>query len=1054
MCFDVVCWWYAPSDRSISLCVVVFCCFFCPHHNSAKVPLSSVQSYTAAAAEKYRTQTNMPAFVEAMRAAAVLIAAGNNNTNTNTNTTAAVAATSVQPTPAPTTSLPIAGTSTSSAVYYAAPQPQAHSQFQAVHNVPSNPQLQQSTAAASATVPAPAPTTSLSAPAGGAQTSPAKPVQQQQQQPAGTAGTAGPKFTPNPNHNILSSPIKQNETLPTPGELSPLLMPARPSGAVSVRASPSSVGMNFSRASLNPLLSPSMSGVTTGTRIQLRSPDTIHHKLRDYAYTAATVIEIPMHPNTWFGVRLHDGTTVKIRKSAFDVVNPNAINHESSIPALSLAAAAAGGSRTVSGAGNASTIRIQNTPSAAASAAPRMAQTSAPVTPALPPLPVVFPIPTANAGGAGAGAAPSNILQMLNPQQQQPQPQQTAFFGVPMPLPVPLLFPPVPVTVNQPSTATAGGHNQQQQQQQQQQFDQYRLQQQIAYNAAAAAHHAGLAAVHSQSANSLSRSSTPNTVRDDASDAGDAFLPELDDEQRPASPNTEVVFKAPTSLTPQPHLQQSSQPQQQRPKSVNTNQSSGASTVSKPKRPSSTNPSSKGSGTGQAKTANSKNLVGRYVMVESGRYKGEVGFVTRGGNGYFNVQFIGDVPGVSAPINRFDRARSGNFVMKRLSDLRIVHNLKNVPAVQFAPEVESDSERPIKRIKSQPSPSPFGGDVQVPSAAAIGAEYYTAPPVAAIMQQTGTTPSGGASMLMAPPAPVVVVKTQQQQTGHAYPAPANQAPKKRRPTPSPAGAVHLSSMSLTKQSAESWIDRRVLIKMGKYANQIGTILRSGHGFYCVAIPGRGEVQKRANELALVDESAAAAGGSNAHVSHVSHVSSHHNSSAAYDDADSSSDADIGSIDAIRASSAAPADLSDAASILLHLMKDKSPSKKRRHSSIGSAGSAGPVAPSDRTISVAGTVYQATTHTKYKSHAAADDAESSDDEHTPTHDHHHHSQYHSAGYGDVYDPSNSAAAAALSAAAGGASSNSTVLTIDRDRHRRDSQPFFFPSGTGESRFFVM
>mmetsp|Transcript_3102 Transcript_3102/g.7228 ORF Transcript_3102/g.7228 Transcript_3102/m.7228 type:complete len:582 (-) Transcript_3102:552-2297(-) len=55
------------------------------------------------------------------------------------------------------------------------------------------------------------------------------------------------------------------------------------------------------------------------------------------------------------------------------------------------------------------------------------------------------------------------------------------------------------------------------------------------------------------------------------------------------------------------------------------------------------------------------NLVGKYVMIECGRYKGETGFVVRGGNGYYCVQLGG----------RNGSSSAGN-VMKRSSDLRAI----------------------------------------------------------------------------------------------------------------------------------------------------------------------------------------------------------------------------------------------------------------------------------------------------------------------------------------------------------------------------------------------
>lgn len=59
--------------------------------------------------------------------------------------------------------------------------------------------------------------------------------------------------------------------------------------------------------------SPARSAVCLGSTVVIRGPDDIHHKLRDYAGTPAVIVDVPVHPNTWFGVRLFDGTTVKIR---------------------------------------------------------------------------------------------------------------------------------------------------------------------------------------------------------------------------------------------------------------------------------------------------------------------------------------------------------------------------------------------------------------------------------------------------------------------------------------------------------------------------------------------------------------------------------------------------------------------------------------------------------------------------------------------------------------------------------------------------------------------
>eukprot|EP00808_Paulinella_micropora_P028891 g80102.t1 len=65
----------------------------------------------------------------------------------------------------------------------------------------------------------------------------------------------------------------------------------------------------------------SVSQVRLGASIRIRAADAIHHKLRPYASTLARVISLPIHPNTWFGIQLYDGTRVKVRRSAFDCVD-------------------------------------------------------------------------------------------------------------------------------------------------------------------------------------------------------------------------------------------------------------------------------------------------------------------------------------------------------------------------------------------------------------------------------------------------------------------------------------------------------------------------------------------------------------------------------------------------------------------------------------------------------------------------------------------------------------------------------------------------------------
>lgn len=59
--------------------------------------------------------------------------------------------------------------------------------------------------------------------------------------------------------------------------------------------------------------------LTVGSKIRVRATEGLHPKLAPYAGQSAEIIELPAHPNTWFGIRLADGRQVKLRKTAFDV---------------------------------------------------------------------------------------------------------------------------------------------------------------------------------------------------------------------------------------------------------------------------------------------------------------------------------------------------------------------------------------------------------------------------------------------------------------------------------------------------------------------------------------------------------------------------------------------------------------------------------------------------------------------------------------------------------------------------------------------------------------
>jgi hypothetical protein len=60
-----------------------------------------------------------------------------------------------------------------------------------------------------------------------------------------------------------------------------------------------------------------------GAPVRLKSSEFIHAKLRQYASTVAKITGLPVHPNTWFGLKLYDGTVIKVRRSAFEYLDEN-----------------------------------------------------------------------------------------------------------------------------------------------------------------------------------------------------------------------------------------------------------------------------------------------------------------------------------------------------------------------------------------------------------------------------------------------------------------------------------------------------------------------------------------------------------------------------------------------------------------------------------------------------------------------------------------------------------------------------------------------------------
>ena len=144
---------------------------------------------------------------------------------------------------------------------------------------------------------------------------------QQQQQQAALHSLVQSPYQLFVNHGPRSYPSSiASSTFTTPSNsttsspyISPSLNTNGPTSTLNL--GPSSAGP------ANTSTSPSLDTLLVGSRVQVRGPEHIHPKLHPYAHTEAEIVELPSHPNTWYGIRLRDGKLVKLRKSAFDIVS-------------------------------------------------------------------------------------------------------------------------------------------------------------------------------------------------------------------------------------------------------------------------------------------------------------------------------------------------------------------------------------------------------------------------------------------------------------------------------------------------------------------------------------------------------------------------------------------------------------------------------------------------------------------------------------------------------------------------------------------------------------
>ena len=304
---------------------------------------------------------------------------------------------------------------------------------------------------------------------------------------------------------------------------------------------------------------------------------------------------------------------------------------------------------------------------------------------------------------------------------------------------------------------------------------------------------------------------------------------------------------------------------------------------------------------------------GTLVRIECGRGRGEYGRIVRGGNGYYGVQLIS--ASHSHPSNTKTSSSNVFFMKRGLDlrvleeEAQREHDCVPLSSYLYSScssnAFVTPAPQPVTTTAVGPPPPPppaasgdGRGGIGVQGcgeeSSRPGPETYStalappppttitllpSPPLPTLNLKTAVTaPAAPAPPACADPAaapasnnkhdyaPPDMVKRKKSRTkpignaealmnakigegGGEWPA-----KKKRRRTPYPLDhhdlfLEHEAEEEIRKKY--SYHKRSVIIVSPPYKGQIGIITRSGHGFYCVEIPGRGHVMKRAAEIQLI-----------------------------------------------------------------------------------------------------------------------------------------------------------------------------------------------------------
>ena len=247
-----------------------------------------------------------------------------------------------------------------------------------------------------------------------------------------------------------------------------------------------------------------------------------------------------------------------------------------------------------------------------------------------------------------------------------------------------------------------------------------------------------------------------------------------------------------------------------------------------------------------------KNLVGKYVQVLSGPYKGEMGVVLKGSNGYFSVRLSRSFA---------DLKEHGGVVMKRSGDLKVL-DLTQASFELMKQQMRDEEAR-------NGAAAAGGGRLLDTTKVEVGGDDSSSDDDD---DDDGSDDDDDSDSDSDSESDVSSSSDDERKDAATAASASSSAAKKRKRSPSASAASHKKQRAAAIASnfssvpipahlkPDALVDSLVVVKKGRCKGEVGTVRKTGHGFYALDIIGRGQVMKRANELEMIAADTTGKGG--------------------------------------------------------------------------------------------------------------------------------------------------------------------------------------------------